>query len=73
MPEEVQVRHESGEMKYFFHIKDALAYAKDKDDVWKISFPFNGERVRLVRNHYFDDMSEEHWVWIYEDIFGNRT
>lgn len=59
----VQTRSISGELKYHNTLTEALIYAKANEGVWKISFSFEEERVRLVR-------SPEGWV--YEDIHENR-
>jgi len=61
---EVQTRDVSGELRWWSTLKEALAYAKENETVWKISFPVgppeNGERCRFVRS--------EEGCWFYEDI-----
>jgi len=47
---EVQLRKESGKLIFKDTLKEAVEYAKQNFDVWKISFPIeSGERVRLIR------------------------
>jgi hypothetical protein len=47
---EVQLRKESGALIFMETLKEAVEYAKEHPDVWKISFPIeSGERVRMIR------------------------
>jgi hypothetical protein len=49
----VQTRSDGGELKYFDSLKEAFEYAEKHHDVWKISFNFGNERVRLVRDEEY--------------------
>jgi hypothetical protein len=46
-----QTRSEITGIRKFHTMKEAIEYAKDRPDVWKISFGIrqSGERIRLVR------------------------
>jgi hypothetical protein len=47
---EVQLRKESGALIFKDTLNEAIEYAKQDFDVWKISFAIpSGERVRLIR------------------------
>jgi len=61
MKEEVQTRNADSELKFFGTIGGAFTHSKTDPTVWKISFSFAGERVRLVR-HLGSD------AWEYEPI-----
>lgn len=46
----VQTRNEEGELCYFERFDHALEFARQHEEVWKLSFSLpTGERVRLVR------------------------
>ena len=47
---EVQTRNKAGKLRYFSTVKEALAFAQKDLTVWKISFPLDDERVRLIRD-----------------------
>lgn len=61
---DVQTRAVGGELKYFESVKDAMAYAAQNNDVWKISFDTPRDRIRLVRVW----LDEEHSVFEYSDL-----
>lgn len=45
----LQTRSEKDGLNYFATLSEALKFAEQNKSVWKISFSFEGERVRLVR------------------------
>jgi hypothetical protein len=45
----VQTRAEDGSLCYFPTLSEAMKFADQNKSVWKLSFSFEGERVRLVR------------------------
>lgn len=47
---EVQTRNHEGELMFHRTLSEAFEWAEIDDEVWKISFNFMGERIRLVRN-----------------------
>jgi len=49
----VQTRNDRGELKYFNSLREAFEYANEHRDVWKVSFDFGHERVRLVRDEEY--------------------
>lgn len=54
-----QTRRDSGELRYFATLREAMADAAD-ESVWKVSFDaVSGERVRLVRHDQ---------GWVYEPL-----
>jgi hypothetical protein len=60
--DEVQTRNEEGELRFFKTLNEAFDHAEKDKTVWKISFSFGEERVRLVRKGK---------RWVYEDILGD--
>lgn len=50
MENKVQTRDIGGGLEYFKTVSEAKKFAEGNLEVWKISFTFNGERVRLVRD-----------------------
>jgi len=59
---EVQTRNEDGELQFFDTLSKAFEYAKKDRTVWKISFDYAGERIRLVRRQARDEYDS----WLYE-------
>ncbi len=52
----VQTRNSDGALFYFATLEEALKFANDRNNqIWKISFPFGPERVRLI-------WEDERWV-----------
>jgi hypothetical protein len=73
----VQTRSESGGLEYFDTVQEALTYANEHEDVWKISFEAKtGERIRLVRRPTYDlanDCEEAETNWSFEPIeYGGK-
>lgn len=65
---EVQTRDESGELRFFKSLKEAMAYANENNQVWKVSFGVgNGERVRLVRVRASEFRTEDD-LWVFESM-----
>ena len=51
--DEVQTRDEYGNLRFFTgdgRVREAFDYADKDPDVWKISFNYDGEIIRLVRD-----------------------
>lgn len=49
---EVQLRTDDGELLYTDSVFTAFEYAKAHPEIWKISWPEKGRRVRLVRDKW---------------------
>lgn len=58
----IQTRSETTGLKYHASLKEALEYAKNNEDVWKLSYTDNeGYRCRYVKAKIFDeDVWERH-------------
>jgi len=46
---EVQTRNDAGELRFFKTISEAFEHSVNDSGVWKISFSYAGEQVRLIR------------------------
>lgn len=46
----VQTRNQDGALRYFDSVREALECARKDKSIWKISFPREGEQIRLIRN-----------------------
>lgn len=55
---EFQTRTQDGELKQFNTLKEAMTYARENKEVWKVSFNLpTGDNVRLVKvNEYGEFM-----------------
>jgi hypothetical protein len=58
---EVQTRSETTGLRYFKTLDEAFSHAEEDDTVWKISFIFGKESVRLVKRGD---------VWAYTDMMA---
>ena len=71
MAEEIQTRNEEGELKYFPSLRAAFAHVQTDPTVWKVSWSYHSERVRLVRTVRLVKEGSE-WKydtsWVYEPI-----
>src|SRR5919109_3966726 len=62
----VQTRNAEGELRFWPTVLRAFEHAKQDATVWKVSFWFRGERIRLVRV----DLPDENVAWVYEPLSG---
>ena len=46
---EVQTRNEKSELRFFSSLVEAFKHSEKDKTVWKISYDYAGERIRMVR------------------------
>lgn len=63
---EVQTRSEENGIHIYHSFDEAMNAAKIDPTIWKISFAYGKERIRLVK--YVDDQHPLNGAWIYEPL-----
>ncbi len=58
----VQTRDQAGGLRYFDTLGEAFHAANEDSTIWKVSFTFNGEAVRMIREERGDPSTMQSWV-----------
>jgi hypothetical protein len=63
----VKVTWTDGTERQFDELRTAMQVANNDGNVWRVSFPFQDDRVRLVRRFGGPDLGD---LWSYEPVVG---